>query len=618
MTEAAGLYTGVVALYSACRDCHIFFNNIKNAEKKAFLQIRELGLQEAILRAWGRYWEIDRHQFIISDDKGEQYPKLARYLGKNYHKAKSTTNTLFAIAEALSDEEKLLTQYGISIELNRTESYQNANIWKAPSLLFDPIRTSLEDVRGHMRRYTQDCKWVLKDQEKFKKLISDLKSHNDSLYMSCPDGAAEAMYLYLAVDYLAPRTTQMGLMMTARATDHWIQGEEIGLSQKGIEVLADAARIKAKSLAIERQSSAHSPQGELITIPEKDLVFLENDIAVWKKGKQVVYLERRKHAQAGYEDSGLYPPKDDLLKLGRQLVTIQSLKRLLSLDCIGLIHLGDTAEIGYVYKLPGRLGKYRPLCPLEDTEVRRRIGVMQNHLGWSPSLGGIFRIAKKIISAVALLHASGWLHRNIRRDVVFHIPRDEKEMHLGMLDYEADTPFISGYSCATLADQELQAEIPVTGDTTRLNSAGDLSASNAPQNNAGNVSDYPGSNASTLADFHYESRVSPNISLNIYQHPARRRNPGAKYRHAYDVYSLGMVLLELGLWSNEFGQQDPYNFRRYILRKRVPLLENHCGKMYRGAVERCLTVDSDDDPRVLSEKRSLCAKIAADISQCWA
>jgi hypothetical protein len=115
MAEVAGLVIGVVSLYSACRDCFIFFNNVKNAEKGAFLQIRDLGIQESILKSWGFYWEIQRHSLVLGDGKGEANQKLANYLGRNEYKTIGVLNALFAIADSLSDQEKLFKTYGISI-----------------------------------------------------------------------------------------------------------------------------------------------------------------------------------------------------------------------------------------------------------------------------------------------------------------------------------------------------------------------------------------------------------------------------------------------------------------------------------------------------------------------
>ena len=72
-------------------------------------------------------------------------------------------------------------------------------------------RVKVEEVRGRMRRYKKNCVWSLEDREKFKAMIADLKSHNDTLYMLCPDEAVEAMNLNLPVDYLASRESRLTL-----------------------------------------------------------------------------------------------------------------------------------------------------------------------------------------------------------------------------------------------------------------------------------------------------------------------------------------------------------------------------------------------------------------------
>ena len=49
-----------------------------------------------------------------------------------------------------------------------------------------------------------------------------------------------------------------------------------------------------------------------------------------------------------------------------------------------------------------------------------------------------------------------------------------------------------------------------------------------------------------------EQTKAVNISsftLDYYQHPAKHADPKRLYRHAYDVYSLGILLLEGGLWT---------------------------------------------------------------------
>ncbi|KAK8050663.1 hypothetical protein PG994_012393 [Apiospora phragmitis] len=76
---------------------------------------------------------------------------------------------------------------------------------------------------------------------------------------------------------------------------------------------------------------------------------------------------------------------------------------------------------------------------------------------------------------------------------------------------------------------------------------------------------------------------------------ARRRRP---YCKGYDVYSLGLVLLEIGLWKPLQTYYKPhYSAERWrdrvVLPVLVPGLGNRTGRVYREVVERCLTAKDD-------------------------
>jgi hypothetical protein len=45
------------------------------------------------------------------------------------------------------------------------------------------------------------------------------------------------------------------------------------------------------------------------------------------------------------------------------------------------------------------------------------------------------------------------------------------------------------------------------------------------------------------------NRRPNDVSLDYYQHPDKRWNPSIRYSRAHDIYSLGCVLLEIGLWE---------------------------------------------------------------------
>ena len=53
--EATSLVISIVALYTTCRDCYNFFTTVTKAEAESSAQLRELEIQQSILKAWGFY-----------------------------------------------------------------------------------------------------------------------------------------------------------------------------------------------------------------------------------------------------------------------------------------------------------------------------------------------------------------------------------------------------------------------------------------------------------------------------------------------------------------------------------------------------------------------------------
>jgi len=45
------------------------------------------------------------------------------------------------------------------------------------------------------------------------------------------------------------------------------------------------------------------------------------------------------------------------------------------------------------------------------------------------------------------------------------------------------------------------------------------------------------------------SKRPNDINLDYYQHPDKRWDPSIRYSRSHDIYSLGCVLLEIGLWK---------------------------------------------------------------------
>jgi len=117
--DATSLAIGIAALYTTCRDCYDFFSTVATAEAQSSAHLRELEIQQSILKAWGFHWQIqnqDGSEPEPSDPTRRKQTKLYKYLSSNRFKAEGVFNTLSALADTLSDQEKLIKRYGIQLQ----------------------------------------------------------------------------------------------------------------------------------------------------------------------------------------------------------------------------------------------------------------------------------------------------------------------------------------------------------------------------------------------------------------------------------------------------------------------------------------------------------------------
>ncbi|CAG8979580.1 hypothetical protein HYALB_00010781 [Hymenoscyphus albidus] len=116
---------------------------------------------------------------------------------------------------------------------------------------------------------------------------------------------------------------------------------------------------------------------------------------------------------------------------------------------------------------------------------------------------------------------------------------------------------------------------------------------------------------------HYDQAPSYDISINYYLHPHKASNPRHPHSRGYDIYSLGVLLLEIGLWKNLdsvvdlrllFEEEEEYEngaFER-IRQEFLGLcgrLDGLTGSIYANVVRKCLSINARD--RTEEERREL-------------
>ncbi|KAJ2992671.1 hypothetical protein NUW58_g2092 [Xylaria curta] len=113
---------------------------------------------------------------------------------------------------------------------------------------------------------------------------------------------------------------------------------------------------------------------------------------------------------------------------------------------------------------------------------------------------------------------------------------------------------------------------------------------------------------------HHPSIVSPmdDFLNNIYRHPQRQGTMRQGHRKIHDIYSLGVVLLEIGLWQTaeemlkSHKQSEPHTIREILKKSCSIRLAHYAGVYYQSAVSACL--DSDLGVDMDNEKGSNLAR----------
>ncbi|OCK74720.1 hypothetical protein K432DRAFT_386647 [Lepidopterella palustris CBS 459.81] len=213
------------------------------------------------------------------------------------------------------------------------------------------------------------------------------------------------------------------------------------------------------------------------------------------------------------------------------------------LDCVGYFHEPHNFRFGFLYLL-------KPSSTVERTAnsqlysvnniIRMTTPDLENTT--RPVLGDIFCLAKDLASCLHALHDAGWFHKNISSHhlLVFCPSPEEAYRHISsavLVGFNDSRPEASRFT------------------------------------------------------------LGPKHDFQHYQHPTYQM--GVPFRRTFDFFSLGVVLLELGLsypvsvlrsWHPEVRTEE--GFRKKLLKSYVPQLGERMGALYRDAVRFCLDAEN--------------------------
>ncbi|KAK4206017.1 prion-inhibition and propagation-domain-containing protein [Rhypophila decipiens] len=716
--DVAGLVVGIVGLYTTCRDCYAFFTTAKNAESDAAAHLRELEIQRSILNAWGFHWQIqdeDGAEPQGSDHSGRKPKRLHEFLLRNRFKAEGVFKTLSALADTLSNQEKLTKRYGIQFK-PAPQTIQDG-LQATNNTQLAVLDTTIEDVQpviGEIKNrlsVLNKLKWALKDKGNFKELIAKLRSHSDSLYRLCPENAFESMNIYFIMEFLAKQESPEGLKQASKIASQHAEVDQTSSVRDGYELLASAATLKAsvngnrgkEPVECERLATIEENQPEMrylgkgLALFEGEVVYVEMrdyrgpPLPLTAEQKQRlkrierrlkrIERRRRRHEKHGSSSDGsedgesadeepveIVRPADPKLRtLIRNFFNTfhgaNMMKSVFGLDIAGMIDHREGEYKGHcsiLYKLPGTIGIQTRERPAENLKLRAPVTLksllgVEHRSGIRSTLGDRFELARNLVRALCLLHTSGWLHKNIRAESVIFFPE-----HVTMLQedgYEVKfeinvaKPILMGYTLSRPDNVRITLNLPPVPQVSKhtgkkgsmqtqsfISSVWDdpvdlkrVSTSSGHgrkgevflrRRTSRGIYGYDGATSSSMPEQKRNTNIS-GFTLDYYQQPAKHADPMRAYRHAYDVYSLGVLLLEIGLWKElrnyeKLDEEDHYERRRWLCSQYLDQLRFTCGDTYADVVLSCIMIDSSDDEVVKASERELCARIVADLEGCRA
>lgn len=275
------------------------------------------------------------------------------------------------------------------------------------------------------------------------------------------------------------------------------------------------------------------------------------------KGEQVI-LESRYFALAS--DSGPESLHYRLLKadVGRFASSLNAIDRgvVSLLKCVGYFYNPDPERPSFnlIHSLPF------PPSPATAPTLRSLIAAQSGSRRIPPlhSLDQRYRLALHLSTAVLFLHGSDYLHKNISSESVIMLFNAQNDSSL---------KFPNALGMPYLVNFELIRSFALAS---------------------------------------HPMEPPSDWKARIYIHPARQGPRPRSFIKSYDIYSLGVVLLELGLWrplerfDGELSAADPNGMQKALI-KIAQELGITMGKRYREIVQWCLSLDDDEDvqPAVL-------------------
>ena len=287
--------------------------------------------------------------------------------------------------------------------------------------------------------------------------------------------------------------------------------------------------------------------------------------------------------------------------------------KFLALPCKGLVNDNDNSRIGIVFAIGEPSATVAK--PLHE--------FVHSTSTAPPPVGDRFSLAKSLALSLHHLLSVQWLHKSIRSDNIICFQ-------------SRSTTNVADHPKRSIADP---GETDIVEESVKS-----ASATNSPMTGPPaplppfsllgwdlSRPDHPSELSETLSISTSGFQTKREI-IQMYSHPdilsTTASGKHARYRAQYDIYSMGLVLLEIGLWRTldtiRPRCKDDEDFRRRVQTEYCDKLQAKMGLIYWRAVQRCLNNDFNLEKEPFANEEDFSLQVAfekhviCELERCFA
>ncbi|KAH7022145.1 hypothetical protein EDB80DRAFT_694097 [Ilyonectria destructans] len=585
MAETLGVVTGILGLLPLCREGFIMIADMIEAKGKMAELLTRIETHHGHFVSWYEVWGDERTREAKFRTYEEERPVSAKEVLRH-----------LALFSRLFYDFKSLEKYGFRVSSKTVQDVETFRFESDEDL----HPQNIEQFRARCTEnlsLAKRLKFVLWSRDKkLEDLISRLREYNEVLWRYGPgvEVARLDKGVYDKIGQLMANQLQTFFSVYKKEAESTTNPA----SAKKYDALAKMANFR--SLVLQQEIS---PSARPRTFRASEF-YIDESYRVESRGRSTLALlsdfpwqgERRVVLIEWIQNPQLADKRRDTEKLAVLLSTPKPSEMLVP-GCYGIIDdIAHSSRLGVVMMPPSNIRGNIPATLAPGAISRRRMPIslrelIQNTPRYYPkglSLGIRFKIAKQLVDTIHIIHAAEWVHKNVRSESILLFPKGEVQDDVtspglvGPKGFDLNNPLLVGFNNAR-SDYKPQGHIGYG---------------------------YYGTDPEAQT-------AATNMTFDNYQHPAKLVDASLPYRRLYDLYSLGCVLLELGLWDtvdkHAYGQ-EPYVAQRTLrgLASKSNI-DTIMGSIYGDVVRDCLDLGEEI---ALHDPASFGTDIASRLSQC--